>query len=72
MLKTIHAYTEPGPSMPPFVSINTSAAAAPPPGAAPDIAFALDLLAELGLVKRNGFELRITGAGMLAWEQAQA
>jgi hypothetical protein len=48
----------------------SSAAAAPPPGACQDIAFALDVLGELGLVKRNGFDLRITGAGVLACEAA--
>lgn len=37
-------------------------------GALPGIAFALDVLDELGHVKRNGFELRITGAGVLACE----
>lgn len=45
-------------------------ACAPPPGACADIAFALDVLIELGLVKRNGFTLRITGAGVLACEAA--
>ena len=44
------------------------AAATPPTGACQDIAFALDVLGELGLVKRNGFALRITGAGVLACE----
>ena len=44
------------------------ACATPPTGACQDIAFALDVLGELGLVKRNGFALRITGAGVLACE----
>jgi hypothetical protein len=46
----------------------TSAAAVPPAGAAPDIAFALDVLIELVYIKRNGLELRITGPGVLACE----
>ncbi len=50
----------------------SSAAAAPPAGAAPDIAFALDVLDELGLINRNGFTSRITGHGVLAWEQARS
>jgi hypothetical protein len=41
---------------------------APPPGACLGITFALDVLVELGLVRRNGFMLRITGAGVLACE----
>lgn len=48
--------------------LNASAGATPPTGACQDIAFALDVLDELGLVKRNGFTLRITGAGVLACE----
>jgi hypothetical protein len=47
-----------------------SAAAAPPAGACADIGFALDVLCELGHARRNGFALRITGAGVLACEEA--
>ena len=35
-----------------------------------DIAFALDVLVEVGQVKQDGFRYRITGAGVLAAEAA--
>lgn len=43
---------------------------APPAGACPDIAFALDVLTELEWIKRDGYMVRITGAGVLACEAA--
>lgn len=46
------------------------AAITPPAGACGEIDFALSVLGELGLVKINGFDLRITGAGVLACEAA--
>jgi hypothetical protein len=46
------------------------AAVLPPAGACTDIDFAVGVLAELGHVTVNGFDLRITGAGVLACEAA--
>lgn len=37
-----------------------------------DIEFALGVLTELGQIKRDGYQLTITGLGVLACEAAQA
>lgn len=70
LLRQLYAAREARPAAGWLNRRDLAAAAAPPAGACRDIDFALGVLHELGLVKLNGFDVQITGAGVLACEAA--
>lgn len=70
LLRALYAAREAAPAAGWLNVRDLGAAVLPPAGAWPQIDFALGVLGELGLVKANGFTLRLTGAGVLACEAA--